>query len=195
MCGSYRFYMPTNREPNEMVYIGQCILLMGIILGIWRLLRPTIRVKNKKEIGVKRASSIYSDEKGTKMLIAQELGLQGKPDMIFETWVLRSYIPLEIKSGTLKEEMPHEGDLYQLVIYFILIEAVYGKRPPYGKLVYANKTFKVRNTAKLRKMALKTVEEMRAMLNKKYRPQATPEYMKCKHCVCRETVCEWIEGD
>lgn len=187
--------MPTNREPNKMVYIGQCILLIGIMIGAWRLLRPAIRVKNKKEIGVKRASSIYSDEKGTKMLIAQELGLQGKPDMIFETWILRNYIPLEIKSGKLKEDMPHEGDLYQLVIYFILVEAVYGKRPPYGKLVYANKTFKIRNTARLRKMALKTVEEMRAMLDKKYRPEVTPDYTKCRHCVCRETVCEWAEGD
>lgn len=187
--------MPTDREPNQMVYIGQCILLIGIILGGWGLLRPTIRVKNKKEIGVKRASSIYSDEKGTKMLIAQDLGLQGKPDMIFETWILRSYIPLEIKSGKLKEDMPHQGDLYQLVIYFILIEAVYGKKPPYGKLVYANKTFKIRNTVKLRKMALKTVEEMRAMLKNECEVEVTPDYTKCRHCVCRETVCEWIEGD
>lgn len=178
-----------------MVYIGQCILLIGIIIGGWRLLRPTIRVKNKKEMGVRRASSIYSDEKGAKMLIAQELGLQGKPDMIFQTWLLRSYIPLEIKSGKLKEDIPHEGDLYQLIIYFILVEAAYGKRPPYGKLVYANKTFKIRNTARLRKMALKKVEEMRAMLDKKYQPQATPDHMKCRHCVCRETVCEWVEGD
>lgn len=178
-----------------MVYIGQYILLVGIILGIWHLSRPTISVKHKRELGVKRASSIYSDEKGTKMLVAEELGLQGKPDMIFETWLSRSYIPLEIKSGKLKDEMPHKGDLYQLVIYFLLIEAVYEKRPPYGKLVYANKTFKIRNTAKLRKMALKTVEEMRAMLSKKYQPQVTPDYMKCKHCVCRETVCEWVKGD
>lgn len=177
-----------------MVYVGQGILLISIFYGIWRILRPTIRVKNKKEIGVKRASSIYSDEKGTKMLIAQELGIQGKPDMIFETWVLRKYIPLEIKSGKLKDEIPHQGDLYQLVIYFLLVEAEYGKRPPYGKLVYANKTFKIRNTAKLRKTVLKTVQEMRAMLENECMPQASPDYMKCKHCVCRETVCEWIEG-
>lgn len=177
-----------------MVYVGQGILLISIFYGIWRILRPTIRVKNKKEIGVKRASSIYSDEKGTKMLTAQELGIQGKPDMIFETWVLRKYIPLEIKSGKLKDEIPHQGDLYQLVIYFLLVEAEYGKRPPYGKLVYANKTFKIRNTAKLRKAVFRTVQEMRDMLENECMPQASPDYMKCKHCVCRETVCEWIEG-
>ena len=175
-----------------MVYIS--LLVIGILIGSWRFLTPTIRVKNKKELGVKRASCIYSDEEGVKMLIAQELGLHGKPDMIFETWILRKYIPLEIKSGKLKDNTPHEGDLYQLIIYFILVEAVYGKRPPYGKLVYANKTFKVRNTAKLRKRALKIVEEMREMLDKKHHPHVTPEYMKCKHCVCRETVCEWVEG-
>ena len=85
------------------------------------------------------------------MLVADKWNLQGKPDMIFETWILRRLIPLEIKSGWLKDKSPHLGDLYQLVVYFLLIEAVYGKKSPYGKLVYANKTFKIRNTRKLRK--------------------------------------------
>lgn len=176
-----------------MVYVIQGILIVAIIGMVWHCLRPAIKVKNKKEIGVRRASMIYADEKGTKMLVAEELGLQGKPDMIFETWGLRRYIPLEIKSGRLKDEEPHLGDLYQLVIYFLLVEAVYGKRPPYGKLVYANKTFKVRNTAKLRRKAIQTVEEMRQMLDGKTHTKAKTDFMKCKHCVCKDTVCQWAE--
>lgn len=170
-------------------------LLLGVTLLLWRFFRPTITVKDKKELGVSRASMIYSDEKGTKMLYAENILLQGKPDMIFETWLLKQLIPLEIKSGKLKEEMPHLGDIYQLGAYFLIIEETYGKRPPYGKLVYANKTFQIRNTKKLRKSVLKAMEEMREMLEDKYEPKPSPDFMKCKHCVCRETVCEWVTNE
>lgn len=172
------------------------IFAIGIVICcmVFYLLRPTISCKQKKQIGVSRATAIYLDEKGVKMLIDEDLGLQGKPDMIFETWILRKYIPLEIKSGKLKDNEPHLGDLYQLVAYFILVEKVYGKRPPYGKLVYANKTFKVRNTARLRKEVIGVMHEMRQMLDGKKKVKCQSDYMKCKHCVCKDTVCEWTEG-
>lgn len=163
------------------------------VLGYY--LRPTIKCIPKKQLGVPRASAIYLDKKGAKMLIDEHLGLQGKPDMIFETWILKRYIPLEIKSGKLKENEPHQGDLYQLVAYFILIEHVYGKKPPYGKLVYANKTFKVRNTARLRKRILVIMDQMREMLDHKIDIKVKPDYMKCRHCVCKDTVCKWTKGD
>lgn len=166
-----------------------------VVFGLGYLFRPAITMKHKKQLGVARASAIYLDEKGTKMLIDEEMGLQGKPDMIFETWLLKAYIPLEIKSGQLKDNWPHQGDLYQLAAYFILIESVYGKKPPYGKLVYANKTFNVRNTTKLRKEVLRTMTEMRLMLEDKIEIKGSSDYMKCRHCVCKDTVCEWTEGD
>ncbi len=174
-----------------MAYVALGFLVMLLISLTYRCLRPTIKVKNKKEIGVNGASLIYTDEKGCKMLVAEKWNLQGKPDMIFETWILRQLIPLEIKSGWLKDKSPHLGDLYQLVVYFLLIEAVYGKRPPYGKLVYANKTFKIRNTRKLRKKVLQIISNMRKMLEGQLKPKAEPDYMKCKHCVCKGTVCKW----
>lgn len=178
-----------------MVAIVEMSVLLCVFITLWLFLRPTITVKEKKELGVARASMIYSDEKGTKMLLAESMMLQGKPDMVFETWLTKRVIPLEIKSGKLKEEMPHLGDLYQLVAYFLIIEEAWGKRPPYGKLVYANKTFKVRNTRKLRRSVKKEIIKMREMLKGDYTPCAQPDFMKCKHCICRDTVCEWIEGD
>ena len=174
-----------------MVQIIEISLLLCFTLLLWLGFRPTISVKDRKEIGVKRASAIYKDEKGTKLLVAERLALQGKPDFIFETWLLKRYIPLEIKSGKLTEEQPHLGDVYQLVAYFLIIEEVYGKRPPYGKLVYANKTFTIRNTAKLRANLKRTMKQMRQMLEGDYKPIATPDFMKCKHCICKDTVCEW----
>lgn len=171
------------------------IITISILVSMSYIFRPTMTCKNRKQIGVPRASAIYLDEKGAKMLIDHTLGLQGKPDMIFETWILKRYIPLEIKSGKLKENWPHQGDLYQLAAYFILIESVYGKKPPYGKLVYANKTFKIRNTAKLRREVSATIEQMRDMLDKKIDIKVKADYVKCRHCVCKDTVCKWTKGE
>lgn len=173
-----------------MVYI--VLILVGLLVLLY-IGRPAIRMKQKKELGIRHASLIYTDEKGAKMLVAEALGLQGKPDMIFESWLLKRLIPLEIKSGKLKEEMPHLGDLYQLVTYFIIIEAVYGRKPPYGKLVYANKTFIVQNRKKLRREVLQVIEEMRDLLDEKIEVEVEPSYIKCKNCICKDTVCEFCD--
>ncbi|PHV72386.1 CRISPR-associated protein Cas4 [Sporanaerobium hydrogeniformans] len=170
------------------------LLVCSVVALCWGL-RPRWKMKNKRECGVPLASPIYSDEKGTHLLVAKQLELQGKPDYIFKTWLMRRYIPLEIKSGQLKEDFPHPGDMYQLAAYFLIIEEVYGKRPPYGKLVYANKTFTLRNTRKIRKEVLNIVGQMRQMLQKPRRMEVSPSFVKCKHCICRLTVCEYWEGE
>lgn len=179
---------------DEMALIGQFIGISFMTAILWLGLRPTITEKHKKEVGVRGASPIYADEKGAKLLVAPTYDLHGKPDYIFETWCLKRYIPLEIKSGRLKEdEEPHPGDIYQLVAYFLIIEDVYGKRPPYGKLVYANKTFKVRNTAKLRRELKSILKQMRGMLQGTCKVSANPSFATCKHCICQRTVCEFQE--
>ena len=174
--------------------IGISIFIF-VMLVFWICFRPSMKVNDKKELGVRYASPVYSDEKGAKLLTASELNLQGKPDFIFKTWILKRYIPLEIKSAKIEAEMPHLGDLYQLAAYFLIIEAVYGKRPPYGKLVYANKTFTIRNTAKLRKQTKKIIDNMQGMLDKTYKPKAQPSFTKCKNCMCQRTVCKFYEGE
>jgi len=177
----------------ELVFqIGILVIVIG---AIGMSLRPKYHVKNKRELGVRFASPIYSDEKGTKLLVAPKLQLQGKPDYIFETWFSKKKVPLEIKSGILKEDEPHIGDVYQLAAYFLIIEEVYGKRPPYGKLVYANKTFKIKNTFKIRKQLDQTLIQMRNMLEGNSRLQAEPSFIKCKNCICKMTVCEFNKGD
>jgi CRISPR-associated exonuclease Cas4 len=174
------------------IQIGIIVVIIGVLGASFR---PKYRIKNKRELGVKYASPIYSDEKGTKLLVAPKQQLQGKPDYIFQTWFLKKYIPLEIKSGILKEDEPHSGDVYQLAAYFLIIEELYGKRPPYGKLVYANKTFIIKNTYKIRKQLKYILTEMRNMLEGKGSLQAEPSFIKCKHCVCKMTVCEFNKGE
>lgn len=180
---------------DEVEIILQISILIIITWALGMALRPKYSVKDKKDLGVRWASPVYSDEKGTKLLLAPKLQMQGKPDYIFQTWFLKKYIPLEIKSGVLKEDEPHLGDVYQLAAYFLIIEEVYGKKPPYGKLVYANKTFKIKNTFKIRKELKQTLTQMRDMLEGKITLQADPSFIKCKHCICKMTVCEFNEGE
>lgn len=176
-----------------MEYVAACSILGSIFLVLLVGFRPTISMKNRAVTGLGFARLIYTDEKGCKLLVSERYNLQGKPDYIFKSFVLGRYIPFEIKSTHLKAEEPHEGDLMQLVAYFLLIEEVYGKKPPYGKLVYANKTFKVRNTLKLR-MALKDyLRQMNEMLNRRKEIRCTKSYIKCRNCICNETVCKCKE--
>ena len=175
--------------------VGALLVTLIILVILYRLLRPSVTVYHKVQTGQRFATMIYTDENGGKLLVSEELDLQGKPDYIFETWFRRKYIPFEIKSGRAKEDEPHEGDLMQLLAYFLLIEEVYGKRPPYGKLVYNNKTFKVRNTLKHRMMVKNTLKEMRRLLNGQGQTRETKNYLKCKNCICQYTVCECKEED
>lgn len=173
-----------------MEYMAACSILGCSILILLTGFKPAISMKNKAVTGLGLAKLIYTDEKGCKLLVAEKYNLQGKPDYIFQTVFLRKYIPFEIKSTILKEDEPHEGDLMQLVAYFLLIEEVYGKKPPYGKLVYANKTFKVRNTLRLRTTLKGYLRQMNTMLEKGCHVHCTKSYIKCRNCICNETVCE-----
>lgn len=175
--------------------VGLLVVLIIVLCMVYRVLRPSIKVYHKVQNGERFASMIYTDETGGKLLVSETLDLQGKPDYIFMTWFRRNYIPFEIKSGKVKEDEPHEGDLMQLLAYFVLIEEVYGKRPPYGKLVYSNKTFKVRNTIRHRMKLKNTLKEMQGMLKGHYTPCETQNYLKCKNCICQYTVCECKRED
>ena len=169
------------------------IAITSVLYIISKLIQPAIKIKEPK-LGVFGAQVIYSDEDGGKLLKSEKYDLQGKPDYIFQTMLGGSYIPVELKSTKLKEEdvFPHEGDLMQLVAYFLIIEDLYGKRPKNGRLVYNNRMFIIKNTRSLRRQLKRYLKEMRQMI-KTGQGQADPSFPKCKNCVCRDTVCIWNE--
>lgn len=189
-----RDYSYCDRKDDTMEHLVEYIILLITGLGLLFLFRPTIVKKDKQTLGVPFARPIYTDEKGTKLLIAPKIDLQGKPDYIFKTWLRGKYVPLEIKSGVVKDDEPHEGDLMQLVAYFLIIKEVYGKKPPYGKLVYKNKTFKVRNTLALRMTLQRYLRQMREMLKGQMDVEVEASYIKCRNCICQHTVCE-VRGE
>jgi CRISPR-associated exonuclease Cas4 len=125
-----------------------------------------------------------------KLLTSSRLNLQGKPDFIYENG--RMLLPVELKSGQIGEsDTPRDGDLMQLAVYFELIEAEYNVRVKKGLLIYKDAMFAVKNTGRLRRKLERQIEEMEYLLT--HPPDAdeeTTDFVKCRHCPCRGTVCE-----
>ncbi len=181
------------------------------ILGIVFLLMVLLLLKNGKpklqkltaRDDVRGYSLIYADQKQGKrneedfgkLLYSAKYELQGKPDYVFQSPILKKIVPVELKSGSIdEEEMPHHGDLLQLGAYFLILEDVYGQRPPFGRIVYQDYMFEIKNTAKLRNEVLATTKEMREML--KYGVgKAKPSFATCRPCVCNGTVCQFSETE
>jgi len=143
---------------------------------------------------------IYADQKeavavegNKKMLFSEKYNLQGKPDYIYQKKWGKKLLPVEEKSGRIGDnDFPHPGDLMQLTAYFILIEEVYCVRPDKGYLRYQDGMFFVKNTAKRRKEAIRTMEEMRKML-KNGKGEPSPSFVHCRYCLCNGTVCAFCE--
>ena len=145
---------------------------------------------------------IYADQKSGKkesdfgkLLYSAEFELQGKPDYIFRQRITGQLVPMELKSGFIRDKtVPHHGDLLQLGAYFLIIEDVYGRRPKYGTLVYQDYMFVVKNTRSLRQEIQKTTKQMREML--RYgNAKANNSFANCRFCICNGTVCKYSDTE
>ena len=174
------------------------LLILLAVLLLWRIRRPHLQKQPRKDT-MSGFTLIYADQKQTgknedgfgKLLYSAKYDLRGKPDYIFKKRLGSAIIPVELKSGTIKASaLPHAGDLLQLAAYFLLLEDVYGKRPPYGWLKYSDYMFYVRNTRNLRKEVKQTMADMRKMLED---GEGTPNasFVTCRHCICNGTVCPY----
>lgn len=150
------------------------------------------KYKSKPNIFIKGYKIFYADDKNkeaeitSKKLVSHKYNISGKPDYIFRR--RNNYIPVELKSGKIGDnEHPRAGDLMQLVAYFIIIEENFGK-VPYGKLIYSDSMFIIKNTKKLKKQLIKNTKSMRKML-KTGIGEKEPSFVKCKYCICKGTVC------
>lgn len=185
-------------DPQWLFWLG------GIFFVFFLFFLGRAREIEKKPLRVEPLFSklIYTDqkedhkEKGvtySKLLYAEKYGLKGKPDLLFQQAFSRNIVPVEIKSGMIKENpMPHQGDLLQLAAYFLIVEETYHVRPKYGRLVYKDYMFQVKNTRRIRKEVKNTLAAMRTML-RTGKGQAEPNFAKCRYCVCNQTVCEYAK--
>ena len=196
---------------NFFVFHVEYFYILYFLIGVLFLYVLTrLLFKRKKETFKKRYNTnlpnksyklIYTDQKQTekkegvtygKILYSEKYDITGKPDYLYKKG--NDYLPVELKSGKIGEEdSPREKDLMQLVMYFLIIEDLYGVVPTSGHLIYSDAMFVVNNTKALRKRIKIILKEMREML-KTGEQQANPSYINCRYCVCRETVCEYTEN-
>ena len=121
---------------------------------------------------------LVRDSIPAKTLYSRQYGLSGKPDMIVQKG--GKYIPVEIKSAEAPES-PYPHHTAQLMAYCLLTEESTGICPPYGILLYKNKSFTLRWTPKERKKLISTLEKMRSCKETGYSHEP-----KCKGCGYRD---------
>ncbi len=128
-----------------------------------------------------------------KVLKSEKYNIVGKPDYILKHNRKEMYIPIELKSGSIgNKEFPNGNDLVQLSAYFIILEENFGVKIKEGRLIYSDYMFIVKNTRELRLNLIKTLEDMRNMLETG-EGDVMPSFVKCRHCRCKGTVCEFCE--
>lgn len=146
--------------------------------------------RKQKSSGLPAGRIIYADTRAwgkvEEPLYDRSLGLVGKPDYLVQQ--AGQIIPVEVKS-TRVAEAPYDAHIYQLAAYCWLVEHAYGKRPPYGLLHYANRTFAIDYTPQLEAALLGLLEEMREADRRKEIHRSHDAPGRCRSCGYRST-CE-----
>lgn len=193
-------FLKNNLTAADWIVIGVGLLLLALLLCKAAGHRQFRKLPARDTVA--GYALLYADQKqegkGTedfgKLLYSERYDLQGKPDYVFRSRFLGRLVPVELKSGSIGEEdLPHYGDYLQLAAYFLILEDVYKKRPAFGRLVYQDYMFEIRNTRKVRRDVFRTMKEMQEMLRYGVgKPNCS--FAHCRPCICNGTVCEFSEA-
>lgn len=131
------------------------LLLVGIGL-VW------MGRRQRRAAGVPEGRIVAQDVLGRarpgETLYDAVLDLAGRPDYLVE--VDGRLIPIEIKSGR-AQAGPRRSHRLQLAAYCRLVEAVHARRPPYGLLRYADRTYPVPFTPETESELERVLADMR----------------------------------
>ncbi len=159
-----------------MIYAGLIFLVLALLL-LWNAARQ------RRASGLPEGRVIYSDTGGwgrvEKPLYDPATGLTGKPDYLVEQD--SRWIPVEVKSG-FAPPAPHEGHVFQLAAYCLLVEHATGKRPPYGILRYRNRTYAIDYTPDLEADLRELLGEMRLQERRGEPARSHAEPGRCARC-------------
>ncbi|MFH2103022.1 MAG: CRISPR-associated protein Cas4 [Chloroflexota bacterium] len=159
-----------------MLYFALALLLLALFL-FW------LAYLQRSQTGLPGGRVIYTDTRGwgavEKPLYDAHLGLTGKPDYIVEKE--GQVIPVEVKSGR-TPDAPYDSHIYQLASYCLLIEKVYGKRPPYGIIHYPDRDFAVDYTPQLEAAVLDLLAEIRRAEQRRGPSRSHEEPVRCRRC-------------
>ncbi len=156
------------------------VTLLAIAYALWK--RATAA---QKMSGLPRAKVVYEDMRSALPpegpLISEERRLVGKPDYLLDDG--EYIIPVEVKSAPLpRSGNPYPGHVLQLAAYCLLVEDVYGKRPPYGYIRYRDKMVRVPYTDEMRSLLLEALSAMQAAATASTVPRSHQEPWRCAKC-------------
>jgi len=159
-----------------MPYIALSLLLLALIL-FW------LSGRQRRQAGLPGGRVIYTDTRGwgevEKPLVAPDVGLTGKPDYLVEK--NGAIIPVEVKSGR-APSAPYDSHIYQLAAYCMLVEKVYGRRPPYGIIHYPGRDFAINYTRELESALFELMAELHRDEYRTNVGRSHEERSRCLHC-------------
>ncbi|MBN2147078.1 MAG: Dna2/Cas4 domain-containing protein [Anaerolineales bacterium] len=161
---------------------------LAVFLFVLALAFLWLAARQRKAAGLPGGRVIYADSSkwrpADKPLTDTVLGLTGKPDYLVEQG--NQIIPVEVKSTTIGQS-PYDSHIFQLGAYCMLVERVYGRRPPYGILHYPNRTFAIDFTSELESAVMNLVWEMQGQSRSKALDRSHEAPERCAHCGFRST--------
>jgi CRISPR-associated exonuclease Cas4 len=143
--------------------------------------------RRRRASGLPPGAVVYSDtgkeEVVREPLVSHRYGLVGKPDYLVEIQSSRGrqVAPLEVKSRR-RPAAADVGHMLQLATYCLLVEDVYGQRPPHGYLRYADATIKIEYTDELRQAVLRSAAEIRKARTAGNVARSHQDSVRCQRC-------------
>lgn len=168
---------------GPMVALALLLLLMGVAL-LW--LARRLRARSGLPTGRVVAADVGPGRRWEHPLFSRRYGLTGRPDYIVANGA--DLIPVEVKSARAPAR-PYASHVLQLAAYCLLVAETSGRRPPYGILRYADRTFQIPYTPELEAQLLDILEEMREDLAAGDAPRRHRDLRRCAVCGYRE-VCD-----
>jgi CRISPR-associated exonuclease Cas4 len=120
----------------------------------------------RRQTGLPAGTVVYSDTGAERAvlepLVSHRYGLVGKPDYLVDLKQGGNHVvvPLEVKSRN-RPASPNAGHILQLIAYCLIVEDLYGQRPPHGYLRYADATLTIPNSDVLRAEVLQAADAIR----------------------------------
>ena len=160
-------------------------VVLASLLYVW--IRRWIR-RERTALGLDGGAVIAADDSRltAPTLFSARLGLVGRPDHLLRSG--QHLIPVEQKPSARRALRSH---VMQLATQCVLVEEVYGRRPPYGLLVLAGGVQeRVAFTPLLEQSLFETIAEMRELVLRGAEPAPVWVGPKCRACGFRTTCWE-----
>lgn len=156
-------------------------LLLALVLLVAAYLALALWSRHRKaSLGLQDGTVVAADDSNlhSPTLRSERLGLVGRPDHLLK--VGNAYVPVEQKPSARKLYQSH---IIQVGVLCMLVQEMYGVRPPYGVVVLAEgRQEKVEFTEGLEQRVLAVMAEMRGILATGRLPNAAGVDAKCRAC-------------